>query len=148
MVDWTAPSQVTTIERDTARMALRELMPWMGPADKQFRATQLGRLAAHYPSKGRPDGQDRVVARDFDRLLADLPADILQAAVDDCLRVHKFMPTVAEIRAAAGKELSRRLTLRYRLKRVAEARVTPPVVPAQREQIEAIMAKFRTGQRV
>lgn len=154
MVDWTAPTTVTQAQRDAAMAYGVALKPWTEPADQQFRAIQVARLAAHFPAKNRPPGHDRVLAADFDRLLGDLPPDILADAVDACVRTLKFMPTIAEIRKEASREFGRRLMLRYRLRRVCQARVAEPLnlsaeqMAERRAFAENLMAKYRTGARV
>jgi len=78
------------------------------------------------------------------RLLADLPQDILAAAIDQAVMKSErgFMPGVGEIRALAEPELAKRRLAKWRLEQVAAHKRTAPVPPTERcspEQAAAIL---------
>lgn len=66
-------------------------------ASKQEIIKALTVLAAAYPRFELPQATVEI----YTRLLVDLDFDTLKAATLHCATVHKFFPTVAEIRAAA-----------------------------------------------
>ena len=91
--------------------------------------------------------------RETGRLLADLPGDILQHAIDEAVKGAKagFMPTVGEIRAIADPIHEERIVQERRLRALANPPQSSPelrivqqpegMTPDQAEEWNAIMAK-------
>lgn len=65
--------------------------------DLTQRLTALGMTMA----PNRASAEATMWLHEMTRLLSDLPKDILFHAIDECQRVNRFLPTIAEIRAIA-----------------------------------------------
>lgn len=69
-------------------------------------------------------------ASEYQRLLADVPADLLERAADKCARESEFFPTVAGLLKHVTPELEKRRRQRDRLGRLLEAANKPATKPA------------------
>lgn len=119
------PDTVTPEVQAQALAAIRELEPWVGSADPETLAGQIGRLLVQHPLPNRmTDGEINVWTADRCRLLSDLPADLLAMAIDTVLRTSDRMPTIKAIRAAAATEWGRRQALMSRLRWIGRAKPT------------------------
>jgi hypothetical protein len=84
---------------------------------------------------------------EMQRLLADLPQDLLSGAIDQAIQKSErgFMPTVGEVRAIAEPRFADRQRILRRLEGVAALPAEQPAKPAREiatpEQVEAIKAE-------
>lgn len=95
------------------------------------RLTALGMMMA----PNRPAAEATVWLHEMRRLLEDLPQDILNAAIDQCQRTNRFLPTVAEIMAVAEPLFTERKGHARRLRIMADrlAGKVPDPAPAERQ---------------
>ncbi len=63
-------------------------------------------LALPWTGKGRDEAEMKATARLYQRMLADIDDDILQAAAEQLMQTSKFFPSIAELRAAAMAHLA------------------------------------------
>lgn len=80
----------------------------------------LTKLAAAYRDERLSDDEAAARRSIYIEGLADIPFDVLSGAFKTALQTCKFFPTVAEIRAKAGPELSKRRWRIFCLKRMVD----------------------------
>lgn len=68
------------------------------------RLTALGMMM----SPNRPPAEASVWLAEMARLLKDLPEDLISAAIDECVKTTRFLPTCSEIRERCEGESDRR----------------------------------------
>lgn len=144
------PSEITSEAKNLIPAALRALEFSLIPAKPNDIAIALHRLAAHFWSE-RGKSEWKIVVEDYTRLLGDIPADILAAAVDRYLCSKVYWPKVAELRELAAPAWSKRLLARARLEqlgRVPVAAPRPPPTPEQVARVETAIRKAGLGLRM
>ena len=99
------------------------------PASPQQFALIIEKLALHYPENKLTPAEQKLILQDWRRLMGELPADILQAAVDAyVMSPARFFPTPGQLYAVAEKIWS------YRKLLAGRARETLSIIQAETRQ--------------
>lgn len=87
------------------------------PAQPEAFAVTIERLALHYPENRLSPAEQRLLLKDWRRLMGHLPADILAAAADAyIMSAARFFPTPGQLNAIAEKAWGARKLLAQRAK--------------------------------
>lgn len=74
------------------------------PATPESFAVTLERLALHYPENRLSPAEQKMLLKDWRRLMGHLPADILAAAADTyIMSAQRFFPTPGQLNTVAEK---------------------------------------------
>lgn len=85
------------------------------PAQPEAFAMIIERLALHYPENRLSPPEQKLLLKDWRRLMGHLPADILSAAADNyVMSASRFFPTPGQLNAVAERLWSTRKLLAER----------------------------------
>lgn len=133
--EWQAEYAIRVFDREgvDARSLRTQLTDRMRPVGQGWLARRLEALWNSNPHAAALKASDWL--KETGRLLADVPFDILQDAIDVAVKGAKggFMPTVGEIRAIADPVLNERRTQIRRLNAMLAANGPPPELAAEIE---------------
>lgn len=88
---------------DVARECVAVLQAETPAAPEAFAVT-LERLALHYPENRLTPGEQKMLLKDWRRLMGHLPADILAAAADNyIMSAQRFFPTPGQLNVVAER---------------------------------------------
>lgn len=81
----------------------RDVVAAEAPAQPEVFALILARMALHFPENRLSPQEQKLVLKDWRRLLGDMPADILEATADAyVMSPARFFPTPGQFNAVAG----------------------------------------------
>lgn len=119
---WEPPRHLSPVERSDAASAVDTLRRQLTPAeDREFDAAMM-RLRLHCRNAPKAEGKAlALVLDDYRRLLADLPADLLDSAVDRYVSRPEppFWPSVGELLALGEGALRERRNMLARAEKLA-----------------------------
>lgn len=105
---------------DVARECLAVLHADKPAAPESFAVT-LERLALHYPENRLSPGEQKMLLKDWRRLMGHLPADILAAAADNyIMSAQRFFPTPGQLNVVAERLWAMRKALAKRARDTLE----------------------------
>lgn len=128
----------------------------LGGTSHQTVRKMVAALAALYPEKkGTTDEDAQLRLASYERLLADIPHDILGRAFNASAKTYQFFPTVAEIRKLALHELTerqmralacRKLIMKHD-REYQPPREAEPLKPEEVPEANALMKKLNLATR-
>ena len=131
---WDEFPVVSPEQRAAIPDAIKMVEATLVPATDEQIVSALGTIEVALPlRRDMPAVEADARLEIYSRALADMPADILNAACMEAVKTLKFFPKVAELRELAAKELGRRRWNKAMLEmaaRVHDERYEPPV-PAE-----------------
>ncbi|MEH3107134.1 MAG: hypothetical protein PGN09_07590 [Sphingomonas fennica] len=107
-------------------------------------AAFVGTAAAVLPRRRDTEGEARMRLAVYETQLADIDSDVLAAAFDEAVRTLTFFPTIAEIRAIAGRlPAPPRVWIAWRLRQLLRAAPAAPVIdPVQPEEVAELLNRL------
>lgn len=91
-------------ERDEVARECIAVVRAEAPASPEAFAVTLERLALHYPENRLTPAEQKLLLKDWRRLMGHLPADILAAAADTyIMSSQRFFPTPGQLNAVAER---------------------------------------------
>lgn len=132
-IDERALPVLTAEDAEAARQAIAVYRDLPASTSDSTIDRMMGALAMAYPSQRVSDEEAEMRLTVYARGLQDVPPDLLRGAFSDAVRVHKFFPSVAELRALAYKrpmgEHRWRLTVLERLVEAYDAAANAAAEP-------------------
>jgi hypothetical protein len=111
----------TLPERAELVAECRAVLAAEAPAAPEAFAVILERLALHYPENRLEPAEQKLLLKDWRRLMGHLPADILAAAADTyVMSPARFFPTPGQLNAVASKLWAMRKLLAQRARDTLE----------------------------
>lgn len=126
------------------RAALDRYRQAVQPADEREVISVIGALRAALPKERLEDEREQHLRWDvYRRTLGHLPADLLRAAADKCLRSCRFFPAPSEVLERAEPELARRRMVLCRLELLDSGEwCAEPNVPDAKARAEIVAASM------